>query len=326
MEIFAENADHWFFVRQSITWANSNSTLADNILSALKDAGAFSRSDASYSVTKTLNGVEYTMKVETGSSCNSCTGIHSTAYTGSRDFKNRFKMWRKSDVKEALEMLFDSADTITDNGILLNYALGILSPENSNNESLIVESYIHGSSPSRKQTYSWGSPIWVSPSEKASTSTDRGRVVLEEMSSGIVGGSAVEGLGARIAVRTISLSSACGTDRHYYTLAYIQRFDEDFQTTALEGLATGGYPTDSTLCGSDSVKFGIFNGNGFVQDNLNSDAIPSGYPDPGSVYGVRAEFEKIGKVPSGGTGSYDDLQKSIVDTLAPAFRTANNPG
>ncbi|MDH5655239.1 MAG: hypothetical protein OEZ34_04995, partial [Spirochaetia bacterium] len=126
------------------------------------------------------------------------------------------------------------------------------------------------------------------------------------------------------AARTVSQTTACGTGVHYYTLAYMQKINADFQTTALEGLKVSSFPTASTLCGADIVKFGIFNGNGFVADNLSSLSVPAGYPDPGVTYGVQAEFNKIGTAP-GGAGTYDDLTQTAIDSSAPAFRTPNDP-
>lgn len=317
--------DNWLFVRQSVTWANSNSIIADEIISALKDAGLLSGAGGTTELTRNIGGVNYKIVIEIGApACVSCTGISSSSYIGTKDFTNRFKMWRASDDLEALEMLFDDPAAIGANGILLNYRLAVVSPQNSNNENLIIESYISGASPSRKQTYSWNQAIWVAPSEKASLTTDAGRVVLEEMTINLIGGATANGLGAKIAVRTNSVTTACGTAPHYHTLAYHQKFDAPFETTALEGLALNAYPANTTLCGFDIVKFGIFDQGGFVNDNLTSLTIPTGYPDPSAVYGVQAEFDKIGTAP-GGTGSYDDLQKTTLDALSLSFRSANDP-
>lgn len=316
--------DNWLFVRQSVTWANSNSIIVDQIISAIKDAGLLGGAGGRSEATRLIGGVNYKIVLEVGApACVSCTGISSSAYTGTKNFTNRFKMWRAADDVEALELLFDDPDNIGANGILMNYRLAVISPENSNNEDLIIESYISGASPSRKQTYSLNQPIWVAPSENAALTADAGRVVLEEMTINLVGGGVANGLGAKIAFRTVS-QAACGGGPLYYTLAYHQKIDAPFETTALEGLAPNAYPVSTTLCGADIVKFGIFDENGFVSDNLTSLEIPSGYPDPSDVYGVQSEFDKIGLVPAGGTGSYDDLQKTSLDSLSIAFRSAND--
>lgn len=192
--------DQWLFVRQSTTWANNNSTVVDKILSSLKKSGILAKTGTFTKSDLVINGITYKMKVESGN-CTSCN-VSSTTYTGSKTFRNRFKMWRSSDNKEALELLFDSAESIGASGVLLNYRLGVIGPENSNNEELIVESYIFGSSPSRKQTYTWNAPFWIAPSEKALTTSTAGRVVLEEMSFGLVGGGTVSGLGETIVALT----------------------------------------------------------------------------------------------------------------------------
>jgi len=324
----ALTADHWLFVRQSITWANANSTLADNIITALKNGGLLANTGTITNTNVPIDGVSYKLKLETGGCAVACTAS-STAYTGTKTFTNRFKLWRASDNKEALELLFDNVDaaSIGANGVLMIYNLGVLGPKNSNNEALIVESYLSGTSPSRKQTYSWGQPFWIAPDPQATTASDAGRVVLEEMTFGLMGGGTVSGLGARIAVRTVSQTTWCGTGPHYFILAYMQKTDRNFETTAEEGLALNALPsgvTASTICSADVVKFGIFNGGGFVQDNLASAAVPTGYPDPSNVYGVQAEFDKIGTA-GAGVGGYDDLQQTTIDALAPAFQSANDP-
>ena len=321
----AAKRDNWFFVRQSVTWANRNSIVADEIITKLKNAGLLDKEKGKTNITFSIGFTKYKAVIEVG--CASCKNISSTSYAGKKSYANRFKMWRAKDNIEALEMLFtnvNSENSMNSNGILLIYRLAVVSPLNSNNQNLIIESYISGTTPSRKQTYSWSEPIWVAPHLLAATTTDAGRVVLEEMSFGLVGGGVVNGLGAKIAVRTVSQTTVCGTGPHYYTLAYMQKFETPFQTTALEGLAVDRYPTKSTLCGYDIVKFGIFNKNGFVKDNLTAMDIPEGYPTPGATYGVQAEFNKIGAVPSGGKGSYDALQKNTIDTLNITFRSAND--
>ena len=323
-KVNALSEDQWLFVRQSATWANSNSAIVDKIITSLKDAGLLSKTGTFSKPDVLINGTTYKIKVDTGT-CTSCSGISSASYTSTKTFKNRFKMWRASDNKEALELLFDDANTISSNGVLLNYHIAVLSPQVSNNENLVVESYIYGQTPSRKQSYTWSKPFWIAPSAQAATTSDSGRVVLEEMSFGLVGGGVVSGLGARIVARTVSQTiNPCGTGPFYYSLSYMQKTDSNFETTALEGFAVNNMPVTSTLCGYDIVKFGIFNGGGFVQDKLEATAVPAGYPTPsGTSYDVQSEFNKIGTVGSR-AGSYDDLSQTAIDTYAPAFRTAND--
>ncbi|MCE9599306.1 MAG: hypothetical protein K8S54_15185 [Spirochaetia bacterium] len=311
----AASASDWAGVRQSATWANANSTMADQIIMSLKNSGLLANSGA-WQTTTVINGVSYKVKLQIGGACTGCSNITASAYVGNKTFANRFKIWRASDGLDVLELLFDDVSTPnTSNGILLTYRLQPLSQgATSDNPALIVESYISGASPSRKQTYSWGARFWNSGSN-ASTSSDRGRVVLEEMTLGLQGGGMATGLCVRIAARTISLTTGCGTGAHYYALAYGQKTDSNFETTAKSGVALNTLTTGGTVCGLNVLKFGIFNGGGFVQDNLSS--VPTGYPDPsvnGGYPGVTALFNKIDTTGSG-AGTYDDFAKTRIDGL-----------
>ncbi|EQA45576.1 hypothetical protein LEP1GSC050_3747 [Leptospira broomii serovar Hurstbridge str. 5399] len=315
-KVEATTASDWEAVRQSATWANGNSTLADQIIVALKKTGVLNNS-GSFQSTTNLNGVPFKIKLQTGAACGtSCQNISSSAYTGTKNFSNRFKIWRASDGLDALELLFDDVNTPnTTNGVLLTYRIGVLNSTLSDNPNLLVESYIYGASPSRRQTYSWAAPFWLSGT-KAATTSDRGRVILEEMTLGLQGGGMVTGICVRIAARTVSMTTVCGTNNHYYALAYGQKTVSNFETTALSGVAINSMTTNGTICGFDVLKFGIFNGGGFIMDNLTSGTIPTGYPEPssgGGYPGVQTLFNKLGTAPNG-TGTYDDTQKATIDT------------
>ncbi|TGK12012.1 hypothetical protein EHO60_06995 [Leptospira fletcheri] len=314
----ATTAADWGAVRQSATWANNNSSLADQIIMGLKKSGLLNNT-GSFQTTTNLNGVPYKIKLTTGSACGtSCQSISSSAYTGTKNFTNRFKIWRASDGLDALELLFDDVNTPnTTNGVLLTYRIGVLSSTLSDNSNLLVESYIYGAAPSRRQTYSWVGAFWLSGAN-ASTTSDRGRVILEEMTLGLQGGGMATGICVRIAARTVAMTSACsGTAvNHYYALAYGQKTVSNFETTALSGVSTTSMSTSGTICGFDVLKFGIFNGGGFIADNYTSSTVPTGFPEPasgGGYPGVQALFNKLGTAPNG-TGSYDDTQKTTIDT------------
>ncbi len=330
----AEN--NWAFVRQSATWANGNSSLADNLISALKTSGLISNnSTTSIATTTVIGGVTYKLKLETNNSCNpttACQNVTASAYSGTKTFTNRFKLWRASDNKDALELLFDDVDNpATGDGVLLTYRLALFDVSSADNEDLVVESYISGASPSRRQTYSWGASFFNNTS--STFNVDRGRVILEEMTIGLKGGGTSSGaLCVRIVARTASttLSTLCGTGNYYYSLAYGQKVETNNETTALSGIAVNALPTNSTFCGFDILKYGTFNGAGFVADMLESAGVPDGYPDPsvnGGYPGVTALFNKIGTAPNG-TGTYDDTQKTTIDGLSTiSFHPANeSPG
>ena len=316
----AEN--HWGFVRQSATWANGNSALADNIITSLKNSGLLTNEARQLSTTTVINGVTYKVKLETNNTCNptsSCQGLTSSAYTGTKTFSHRLKFWRASDNLDVLEMVFDDVNTPgTGDGVLLNYRLAVLDPSLGDNANLIVESYISGAAPNRRQTYSWGAPFWTSGSNAATTS-DRGRVILEEMTVGLKGGGTSSGaLCVRIAVRTVSQTiTGCGTGNFYYALAYGQKTVSNFETTALSGLAVNSLATGGLICGILNLGFGTFNGAGFVADQQSSSQVPTGFPDPsvnGGYPGVQALFNKINTA-GAGAGGFDDTQKATIDGL-----------
>lgn len=313
----------WAFVRQSATWANGNSTLADNLITGLKNSGLLTNATTQLSTTTVLNGVSYKVKLETNNSCNpttACQNITASSYTGNKTFTNRFKLWRASDNLDVLEMLFDDVDNpATGDGVLLNYRLGVLDGSLSDNPNLIVESYISGASPNRRQTYSWGAAFNITGTQ-AATTIDRGRVVLEEMTVGLKGGGTSSGaLCVRIAARTVSQTIPfCGTGNFYYALAYGQKTVSNFETTALSGLQVNTLATGGQICSLTSLGFGTFNGAGFLADGQSSATVPNGFPDPsvnGGYPGVQALFNKVNTV-GAGAGGFDDLLGATIDGLS----------
>lgn len=328
----AEN--QWGFVRQSATWANGNSTLADSIITSLKNSGLLANA-GSWATTTTIGGVLYKVRLQTGSPSGCCPTISSSAYTGTKSFANRFKLWRASDNVEVLELLFDNINSPnTSNGILMNYRLNALNAALTDNTNLIVESYIFNGSPNRKQVYSW-SGAFSTTATSANPTTDAGRVVLEEMTLGLRSGGTAPGLCVRIVARVSQTIANCGTGPFYYALAYGQKTGTNFETTAQSGLYADPLPNGTTpnLCGFGNIlKNGLFNGGGFVVDALADAAVLSGYPEPsaGGYPGVTALFGKLGTVGAGANG-YDDLSDTKIDALAAggaggaAFRSSNDP-
>ena len=318
---------HWAFVRQSATWANGNSTLADQLITSLKSTGLLSNTSATtIKTTSVIGGVTYKVLLETNNACaataGACVNVNSSAYSGAKTFTHRFKMWRASDGKDVLEMLFDDVSSpATGDGVLLAYRLGVLNAALSDNENLIVESYITGAAPNRRQTYSWGQAFWLSGTN-ASTTSDRGRVILEEMTIGLKNAGTTPGLCVRIAVRTVAASNFCqaGADNHYYALAYAQKTGSNFETTAQSGLFKTSLAAGParTICSLDVLKNGVFNGAGFVTDNLADTSVATGFPDPatGAGYtGVTPLYAKLGTAGAGANG-FDDTQQATIVGLA----------
>lgn len=320
----AASASDWTAVRQSATWANNNSNLADQIIMTLKNAGLLANS-GTFTTTTVINGTSYKIKLQTGGSFNA-GGVAATA----TNYSNKFQMWRASDNKVTLQLYFNDVGS-PNAGVLLFYRLAILGPTTSNNEDLIVESYIFGSSPSRKQTYSWGQPFWTSGANAATTSV-AGRVILEEMTIGLVGGGTSAGLCVKIVSRTTPISGCNGiTGAHYYVLAYGQKTDSNFETTAKAGVHRTSVLTavnsgNGGICAGGGLNYGLFNGGGFVEDGQASP--PSGYPNPsagGGYGGVHALFGELG---TAGSGAWDDTQSTMLDTTLAtiAFPDNSAPG
>ncbi len=327
----AENS--WGFVRQSATWANGNSTMADQIITSLKNSGLLANS-GSWATTTTIGGVLYKVRLQTGSTC--CPTISSSAYTGTKSFANRFKLWRASDNVEVLELLFDNISSPnTSNGVLMNYRLNALNSTLTDNPNLIVESYIFNGSPNRRQVYSWSGAFQLTATNSNPTS-DAGRVILEEMTLGLRNAGTTPGLCVRIVARTSQTPGACAGPPFYYALAYGQRTETGFETTAQAGIYANPMPNGTTpnICGfGNALQNGLFNGSGFVIDNIANASVYTGYPDSGSnngYPGVTALFGKLGTTGAGANG-YDDTSDTKIDALAAggaggaSFRSTNDP-
>ncbi len=321
--------DNWLFVRQSATWANGNSNMADKLIISLKNSRLLGNT-GNFTTTTVINGVSYKMRLQTncGGSVAECQNRSSSSYTGTKTFDHRIKFWRASDNLATLEMLFDDVESpATGDGVLLAYRLGVLDSTLSDNSNLIVESYISGGAPSRKQTYSWSEKFWLN-GPNATITADRGRVILEEMTIGLKGGGLAPGICVKIVARTTPLPTGCAASTaHYYSLAYGQRTDGNLETTALSGLASGGIAAMPVQCGLSLLQHGIFNGGGFVADALGAGAIPNGYPDSaavGSYNGVSTLYGETDANPGG--VHHEDLTVATMNALSIAFPNSDAPG
>lgn len=324
--------DSWLFVRQSATWANGNSNLADGLIVSLKNTGLLGNT-GNFQTTTVINGVTYKLKLQTNcaGSVTECQNLASSAYTGNKTFDHRIKFWRASDNLAVLEMLFDDVENpATGDGVLLAYRLGALDPTLSDNSDLIVESYISGGAPSRKQTYSWSEPFWLS-GPNAVITTDRGRVILEEMTIGLKGGGLSPGLCVKIVARTnnISLGGICGAGQFYYSVAYGQKTEGNLETTALSGWANGTIAATPLQCGLSLLQHGIFNGGGFVADALTTATLPAGYPESnvaGSYNGVSALYDETDASPVVVGDHHEDLTVGAMNGLSITLPNSDAPG
>lgn len=304
----ATSADNWGFVRQSATWARGNSGIIDSVILALKNAGYFNnpgvaRSDVLTNVNLSGFGSStLTIKINTPT-----TGIASTAYTGTKTFKHFFEIKKTGASQPSLQLFFDDPNTTLGNsGALIYYRLvDFGNPQFSTIGDVITESYTGNESSSygaKFQTYTWRNGP-----ENAAWISKVGRVILTEVDSGRqlcfrstvkLNFSKLKAINPAGATALENLKTICnarqgtGTnDNIYYVLAYMQKFDSPFQTTAKATFSMDGTRPE-TICDLSPVtvptaklSYGIFNINGFVTDQLNANQVPADYPSP-TVGGV----------------------------------------
>jgi hypothetical protein len=330
-KIFAASTD-WAFVRGSANWARGNSNLVDSLLGNLKTSGVFDAvsklgNDASqtFSNVPSSNGLSYNYRLKV----NSTFTIASTAYAGTKTYKHRFEMYRVGDSssKPSLQMYFSDVNGTGTSGVLLYYSLTRLDPNNAQfkgSDAVVVESYTSGITGSLSQTYTWAngpkSTLWPS---------DNGRVVLNE----VIGGKqlcfrSVVRLNTKLFIDNdpangATIAAFCGGSNAniYYNLAYMQKFDSPFQTTAKFGLSNLATPGVTTICNLTGKGYGVFREAGFVTDGLTAAQVNSQYsdypsPDTTTVSpNVDMAFLRTG-TDNGTSGGYDDTSKTFIDGLS----------
>ncbi|XDD55122.1 hypothetical protein AB3N62_04740 [Leptospira sp. WS4.C2] len=298
----ATSADNWGFVRQSATWARGNSGIIDSLILALKNAGYFNNPDsARVDVLSNVNlsGIgssTLTIKINTPTA-----NISSSAYTGTKTFKHFMEIKKTGASVPSLQLFFDDPNTtLGNNGALVYYKLvDFGNPQFSSVGDVITESYTGNDSiyGTKFQTYTWRNGP-----ENASWISKHGRVVLTEVDSGRqlcfrsvvrLTFSKLKEINPAGASGIDNLKSFCQTaqstsgDNLYYTLAYMQKFDLPFQTTAKASFTTSANRTETICAIPESpsapnvrLSYGIFNINGYVTDQLLAAQVPSDYPSP----------------------------------------------
>lgn len=298
----ATSADNWGFVRQSATWARGNSGIIDSLILALKNAGYFNNASPRNDVLNNVNlsgfgSATLTIKISTPT-----TGVSSTAYTGTKDFNHFFEIKKTGASTPSLQLFFDDPNTTLGNdGALVYYRLvDFGNPQFANVGNVITESYTANDSVygTKFQTYTWRNGP-----ENASWISRHGRVVLTEVDAGrqLCFRSVVRltftklkevnpsGAAALDNLKTFC-NAAQGTgssDQIYYNLAYMQKFDSPFQTTA-KATFTMSAARPETICAIPEspsapnvrLSYGIFNINGYVTDQLLAAQVPADYPSP----------------------------------------------
>lgn len=292
----ATSADNWGFVRQSATWARGNSGIIDSLILALKNAGYFNnpgvaRNDVLTNVNLSgFGSATLTIKINTPTS-----NIASTAYTGTKTFNHFFEIKKTGASTPSLQLFFDDPDTTLGNdGALIYYRLvDFGNPQFANVGDVITESYTGNESiyGTKFQTYSW-----KNGPENSSWISKVGRVILTEVDSGRqlcfrsvvrLSFTKLKEINPSNSANLETLKTYCGgNDQIYYVLAYMQKFDLPFQTTAKATFTTAATKAE-TICGLPASSFagaklsyGIFNINGYVTDQLEASQVPADYPSP----------------------------------------------
>ncbi len=297
--MFAD-ANSWGFVRQSATWARGNSNLMDQLVAGLKRAGYFTNSNP---VTQTFSNVNLdglgsvTIRLRLNQQATPITGITSSAYTGTKAFNQFVEITKTGNSTPSLQLFFDDPNTLLGNdGALIYYRLGDFnSSQFANVGSVITESYTANESSygTKFQAYTW-----KNGPENATWPSDIGRVVLTEVDSGKqlcfrsvvrLKFSKLIAISPSQTTNLNNLKSVCGgSDQIYYGLAYMQKFDSPFLTTAKASISplTGNTIFPETICNLSAsisgakLSYGIFDVNGFVRDGLSTSEVPSSYPSP----------------------------------------------
>ncbi|TGL25529.1 hypothetical protein EHQ46_00820 [Leptospira yanagawae] len=340
----ATSADNWGFVRQSATWARGNSGIIDNLILALKNAGYFNnpgetRTDVLTNVNLSgFGSATLTIKINTPTA-----NIASTAYTGNKTFNHFFEIKKTGASTPSLQLFFDDPNTTLGNdGALIYYRLvDFGNPQFANVGDVITESYTGNESiyGTKFQTYTWRNGP-----ENSSWISKHGRVVLTEVDSGRqlcfrsvvrLSFTKLKEINPSNATGLDQLKAACGgSDNIYYVLAYMQKFDLPFQTTAKATFTTLATKAE-TICNLPASSFagaklsyGIFNINGYVTDQLNADQVPADYPSPtvgGSDFmSVDEAFNRTyvalgasiaGQAALGTVKQYEDTSKAYMDAF-----------
>ncbi|MCG6139702.1 LIC_12337 family protein [Leptospira mtsangambouensis] len=292
----ATSADSWGFVRQSATWARGNSGIIDSLILALKNAGYFNNSTPRNDVLNNVNLSGFGSATLTIKISQTISGIASTAFAGTKTFNHFFEIKKTGASTPSLQLFFDDPETTLGNdGALIYYRLvDFGNPQFATVGDVITESYTGNESiyGTKLQTYTWRNGP-----ENAAWISKVGRVILTEVDSGRqlcfrstvkMNFSKLEALNPAI----VTLKNACTTtqgagDSVYYVLAYMQKFDSPFLTTAKATITkTTAKPT--TICAIPEtpstpgvrLSYGIFDINGYVTDQLLANQVPVGYPSP----------------------------------------------
>jgi hypothetical protein len=316
----------WVFVRQSASWARGNSTFIDQILTSLRDNKILSfNSDQVWRSQNLGKGKVFDIRIE----MNKNYSITSGAYTGSKSFQNRFEIWDTSSPSNpALQLYFNSVTDLDETGALMYYNLAKLNPEGNffdNNTNTVIETYIHkkpNTNGLRRQVYTWkNAPI------SAKSVSDSGRVVLDEVLEGsqLCFRTVVKVNRANLKTLTNNatlnglMNASCGgidSDPIYYTLAYMQKFNSPFLTTAKYGW-TGGATKQEGFCAlaTTNKNYGLFDDKGFVRDTVAQSDVPSEYPSPNlGNPSVDSAFTRTYSIAEGANGS-DDTSKAFIDAI-----------
>ena len=308
----AENA--WGGVRQSVTWANANSSLIDSILTGLNSANFFQWPDDTTVARVNVQLGTFTGKIHITKNATSTYNVTCSACGSAKGFKHRLIIWRQSDDAKALELFFNDYGDVSGSGALVIYRTNVLNPTQFNGNDTFVESWVQSGSDGNIQTYTWSNgPL------SSGGPTNKARIFLETMASGTL--LCVQGVirlnsTAATEFRDAAPLAGCNAAQNlYYVIGYGQKIASPFQTTAKVAMWDGdNFGQDGRICDiSHGLNYGLFNGNGFINDGVASSSVPSDFRSGSAIDTL---FAEIGT----STGnSYDDMQQATIDGLNVTF-------
>lgn len=298
----AKNPERWALVRRAATWTRQAALAVEKVLVPAVQSGALARAETYTAQSQVLGDQTYTIRLTVGAD----ESLTSTAYQGTKQFSHRFEAWRAADKAKALELFFDDPKAAQNDGALAFFSPKALGAKDYAGDAIVVESYLSGAAPARRQTLTWTGGALV-----AGGFDDRGRVILEDVD-----------LGAALAFKSVQRflkADLCpGVGDDYATLAFIQTFARKNEATATFGLANDGLPNGSQACGlNNEHAFGLFDTSGFLKDGQ---AAPSEtYPRADRVRQLITSLSMTPQSPG------DDARKATLDAFDIKFKQSGVP-
>ncbi|TGK31015.1 hypothetical protein EHQ12_02930 [Leptospira gomenensis] len=340
-------ADSWGFVRQSATWARGNSLFMDELIGSIRTVFPAGTTADLTLPNQNFNGQSFTLRLKLNSGD---VNYQPSTLGAPAAFTNFFELRSTSDNQPALQFFFDdNPRDVAGDGAVLLYQLSRLEPSRWGGASALIESYVVQpvvtgfANQGLIQTYSWKGPLGQ---DALGQDVDTGRVILEEMDNQTVfcfksvvsfhgNANLVPVNAGTAALGYTGNDGLCpGAGREYYKLAYSQKLDGSLNVTAKGGLEQAAItPGQSVTCNNTinafvnfTPAYGLFNFNGFVNEGVAADAIPSDFIPATRVDGLYARVGTAGKstvTTTPAASTWDELTQAYIDAITINF--ANVP-